>query len=114
MRKPFAYISAAWPKDEWTRMKQATDYSRTVYDAGYYPICPLLSVDLFTNDGIPEEHRDRKEFSEELLHRSRILVVCGEGVNASVKNDIALAKRWKIAATSIAGIEDINWQKYCD
>ena len=50
MTKPFAYISAAWPKDDWLRMRKATNYCRIVYDAGYYPICALLSTDLYTND----------------------------------------------------------------
>ena len=114
MTKPFAYISAAWPKDDWLRMRKATNCCRIVYDAGYYPICALLSTDLYTNDAIPEEHRDRKEFAEELLHRSRILVVCGDEVDPVVKNDIALARKWKIAATSLSGIEELNWQKFCE
>ena len=82
MTKPFAYISAAWPKDDWLRMRKATNYCRIV--------------------------------AEELLHRSRILVVCGDEVDPVVKNDIALARKWKIAATSLSGIEELNWQKFCE
>ena len=38
-------------------MEQAAHYCRVVYDAGYSPICPVLHLSLFLDDGVPEEHK---------------------------------------------------------
>ena len=42
MKKPFAYISAAWSGQEFTDTDQAVVYCRKVYQAGFTPICPVL------------------------------------------------------------------------
>lgn len=42
MKKPFAYISAAWSGQEFTDTDQAAVYCRKVYLAGFTPICPIL------------------------------------------------------------------------
>ena len=44
----------------------------------------------------------------ELLRRSRILVVCGNIATQEVKNDIALAKHLRIAATTLEGILTVD------
>lgn len=44
----------------------------------------------------------------ELLCRSRILVVCGDFMDEQVKDDIALAKRLRILATTLDGIMEVE------
>ena len=108
MVRPFAYVTAAWGSDEYEARKRALKYSRKVFEAGYSPICPLLFVNDIIDDSIPTEHRDKKDFGEELLRRSRILVVCGGRTDAQVKSDIALARRMRMVATTLQGIEEID------
>ena len=52
MKKPFAYISAAWQAID---TDQAAVYCRKVYLAGFTPICPILYLPHFLNDTIPAE-----------------------------------------------------------
>ena len=104
MVRPLAYITAAWSSDEYDAKNAAISYCRQVYDAGYSPICPRLIHGGFLKDDIPQEHKDRLDMAAELLRRSRIIVVCGSGTDEQVKNDIALAKRLRIAATTLDGI----------
>ena len=108
MVRPFAYVTAAWGGDEYEARKRALKFCRKVFDAGYFPICPLLFADEIVDDTVPVEHRDKKDFADELLRRSRILVVCGGRTDAQVKSDIALARRMRIAATTLQGIEEID------
>lgn len=61
-------------------------------------------------DEIPQEHKDRIEMASELLRRSRILVVCGDSMDGQVKDDIGLAKRLRIAATTLDGIMNLCLQ----
>ena len=50
MKRPLAYVTAAWRGGECEVMEQAAKYCRIVYDAGYSPICPMLYLPLFLND----------------------------------------------------------------
>ena len=93
MKKPFAYISAAWSGQEFTDTDQAVVYCRKVYQAGFTPICPVLYLPHFLNDSIPAEHKDGIDMARELLRRSHVLIVCGDEVDEAVKNDIAVANQ---------------------
>ena len=104
MTRPLAYISAPWGDDNLKNATAAAGYCRQVYDAGSSPICPALFMPAFLKGVAPAEVKDRKEMSDELLKRSRILVVCGDQVNDEVKSDIALAKHCRIAYTTLDGI----------
>ena len=46
--------------------------------------------------------------ASELLRRSRILIVCGDSMDGQVKDDIGLAKRLRIAATTLDGIMKVE------
>lgn len=93
MKKPFAYITAVWKGGEFTVIDQAAVYCRKVYEAGFTPICPVLYLPHFLRDSIPAEHKDGIDIGRELLRRSHVLIVCGDEVDESVKNDIAVAQR---------------------
>ena len=58
MRKPMAYITAAWGNNEFEVTETAAKYCRKLYEAGYTPICPPLYLPLFLCDQVPQEHKD--------------------------------------------------------
>ena len=107
MKRPLAYITAAWYGDA---EEQAANYCRAVYEAGFSPICPMLFQPLFLNDAIPEEHKSGIDMARDLLRRSHVLVVCGLTITEAVKNDIAVAQRLGITATTLDGILTVKGQ----
>ena len=56
MKRPLAYITAYWGDCTEDNMKLAAKYCRSVYDAGYQPICPMMMHSLFLREAIPQEH----------------------------------------------------------
>jgi hypothetical protein len=110
MKRPLAYITAAWSGDEFETTEAAARYSRKVYEAGFSPICPVLFMPLFLNDEIPEEHKSGVDMGRDLLRRSHVLVVCGGDIDEAVKSDIATAARLKITATTLDGIMTVRTQ----
>ena len=83
MKRPLAYVTAAWRGGECEVMEQAAKYCRIVYDAGYSPICPMLYLPLFLNDAVPEEHKNGIDFYD--CYRSNMNHVDLEGNEAKVK-----------------------------
>lgn len=104
LKRPLAYITAAWCGEPDTDTEMGARYSRMAYEAGFSPVCPVLYMPLFLNDSIPEEHKAGIDMRRDLLRRSHVLVVCGGDVDEDVKNDIAVAGRLGIAATTLDGI----------
>ena len=47
MKRPLAYITAAWLGGDSENAELAAQYCRTVYEAGFSPICPPLYLPLF-------------------------------------------------------------------
>ena len=110
MKRPLAYITAAWCGDDDDNMERAARYCRIVYEAGFSPVCPALYLPLFLNDAVPEEHKNGIDMGRDLLRRSRVLVVCGHTITESMKNDIAVAQRLGITATTLEGILTVKGQ----
>jgi aspartate/methionine/tyrosine aminotransferase len=110
MKRAIAYITAPWDEDEIENTEKAAKYCRRVYDAGFSPICPLLFLPLFLNDEIPQEHKDAVDMARDLLRRAHVLVVCGDTVTEPMKNDIAVAERLRITATTLSGILTVKEQ----
>ena len=108
MKRPLAYITAAWCGDDDDNMERAARYCRIVYEAGFSPVCPALYLPLFLNDAVPEEHKNGIDMARDLLRRSRVLVVCGHSITEAMKNDIAVAQRLgrARAATNAPGPEN--------
>ena len=101
MKRPLAYLTAAWSGEPDVDMELAAHYCRLAYEAGFSPICPLLYLPLFLNDSVPEEHKAGIDMRRDMLRRSHTLIVCGSAVDEDVKNDIAVAGRLGIAATTL-------------
>ena len=110
MKRPLAYISAAWSRNDMENTEEAAQYCRIVYEAGFSPVCPSLYLPLFLNDEVPQEHKDGIDMARDLLRRSHVLVVCGHTVDEQVKNDIAVAQRLNITATTLDGILTVKGQ----
>ena len=145
MKRPLAYITAAWSGDPCEATEQAVKYCRAVYEAGFSPICPTLCQPLFLNDAVPEEHKSgidmgrnrvvaksaplrfrlaaktacapllllfpqNLRFCRNPEARSHVLVVCGHTVTEAMKNDIAVAQRLGITATTLEGILTVKGQ----
>ena len=110
MKRPLAYITAPWGSNEFENTEMAAHYCRKLYDAGYSPVCPLLFLPLFLKDEIPQEHKDGIDMARDYLRRSHVLVVCGDTVDESVKNDIAIAERLRITATTLEGLLAVKRQ----
>ena len=110
MKRPLAYITAPWGENEYENTENAARWCRQVYDAGFSPVCPLLFLPLFLEDGIPQEHKDSIDMARDYLRRARVLVVCGGKVDETVKNDIATAERLRITATTLDGILTVKGQ----
>ena len=72
MEKAFAYICAA--QDAAPRLLRR--YCHKVYELGYVPICPKLSLPQYLSEDVPEEQRAMSQISQQLLRRCRMLVVC--------------------------------------
>ena len=108
MSRPLAYVTSAWSEDDIEAKETAIKYCRRLYQAGYSPICPLLLQKEFLDDEDNKEHKDRIDMAEELLRRSRVVVVCGKATDESVKTDIALAKRLGIVSTTLDGILNVD------
>ena len=104
MVRPLAYITSDWSDDEFEARSMARKFCRNVYEAGFSPICPLLYLPLFLNDSVPEEHKAGIDMRRDMLRRSHTLIVCGSVVDEDVKNDIAVAGRLGIAATTLEGV----------
>ncbi len=110
MKRPIAYITAPWGPNDIENTEDAAHYCRKVYDAGFTPVCPILFLPMFLNDDIPQEHKDGIDISRDLLRRAHVLVVCGESVDEAMKNDIAVAERLRITATTLEGILTVQGQ----
>jgi len=110
MKRPLAYITAAWSGDEYEATENAAKYCRAAYEAGFSPVCPILFMPLFLNNEIPEEHKSGVDMGRDFLRRSHVLVVCGDVIDETVKSDIATAARLKITATTLDGILAVKTQ----
>lgn len=110
MKRPLAYITAAWSGNQTEDSQQAVNYCRAVYEAGFSPVCPLLYLPLIIDNAIPEEHKSGIDIGRDLLRRAHVLVVCGDEINEDVKNDIAVAGRLNITATTLNGILAVKQQ----
>jgi hypothetical protein len=104
MKRPLAYICTASDEDT------VRTYCRSVYEAGFSPVCPSMVLPVFLNDSVPQEHKDGIDISRDFLRRSHVLVVCGKTVNETMMNEIATAQRLNITATTLDGILTVRGQ----
>jgi len=110
MKRPLAYITAPWGQDGTENAENAIKYCRKAYEAGFSPICPILFLPLYLHDAIPQEHKDSIDIARDLLRRSHVLVVCGNRVTEHMMDDIAVAERLRITATTLSGILAVKEQ----
>ena len=109
--KPWADVTSAWSADRSKAKRSAKRYCRKLYEGGYTPICPLLSLPEVIDVSNADEYKDYMDMSEDMLRRSRILVVCGTAVNETVLTDIAIANRFHVASSTMRGVLSVDKSK---
>mgnify|MGYP000491293324 CR=1 FL=1 len=110
MKRPLAYITAPWSENEFENTEMPPSIAGQSMTRAFRPSAPRCFLPLFLRDEIPQEHKDGIDMAREHLRRARVLVVCGGTVNESVKNDIAVAERLRITATTLDGILTVKGQ----
>jgi hypothetical protein len=110
MKRPLAYITAKWSDNEFKNTEDAAKYCRSVYDAGFTPVCPLLFLPLFINDEIPQEHKDGIDIGRDLLRRAHVSWGLRNGIDETVKTTSPLPTRLRITATTLDGILTVKGQ----
>ena len=103
-KRPFAYISIPWSGNVLEALQMADDACRAAYDSGLTPRCPKRDFMRFLDTDRPQELKDMKDMSHEVLRRCTILVVRGKTMDEDVMEEIAIAKRRGIATTTLDGI----------
>ena len=76
MKRPLAYITAAWYDGDSENAELAAQYCRAVYEAGFSPICSVLHLPLVLDNAMLEEHKSGIDSRRDLRRRSPVLVVC--------------------------------------
>lgn len=104
MEKAFAYICAA----EDTPHHILRKYCHRVYELGYVPICPKLSLPQYLNIDVPEEQRAMTQISQQLLRRCRMVVACGDEIKGSMVGEIGAAEKLKLICTTLDGLTKIK------
>ena len=59
---------------------------------------------MFLHEDVAQEHNDMKDMAVDILKRSTALIVCGGTADEDVMDDIAIAKRYRVATTTLDGI----------
>lgn len=77
-KRPFAYISIPWSGNVLEALQMADDACRAAYESGLTPRCPKRDFMRFLDTDRPQELKDMKDMSHEVLRRCTILVVCGK------------------------------------
>ncbi len=108
--RTFAYVCAPINHATGFASGKLKEYSKTLYELGYLPICPCMMFSRFLSDDVPEQRDARKAMSHELLRRCRVLVLCSNEVTEEMEAEIMLAKRLGIVSTTLGGIKKISLQ----
>lgn len=101
---PRAYVTAAWNDNPVVAKDEAARYCTALVREGYLPLCPILAFDGIFPVELEDAHKRRREMSEDLLRRSRFLVICGNARNEEVEDDIAIARKAKVIVTTLKGV----------
>jgi hypothetical protein len=77
-------------------MRNARDYCRFAYDAGFVPIAPHLYFPQFLDEDDADERAAGMRYGLEQLWQCREVWVFGESITAGMRAEIELAKDLKI------------------
>ena len=101
MKRPFVYICSPYRGDPAANARNAREYCRKAYEAGYLPLAPHLLFPQFLNDAVPEERENGLQMAKDLLRRCSSIAVCGKTITAGMMEEIMLANRLNMAVVSI-------------
>ena len=109
MKRPLAYITAPGATTSMRTPRTLPPTAARCTTPGIRPSARFCSCP-------PSSRRDspgtqgRAGYGADYLRRSHVLVVCGHGIDETVKNDIATAERLRITATTLDGILTVKGQ----
>lgn len=109
--KPKAYVSLSHTGDFRQDVERCRKYCRTIYNAGYMPVCPSLILPHFINHDSPEGHQENVEYSKSEIRRCKILVLCDKGNDETRKMEVSAAHFYGIPTTTLDGI--LSVYDYC-
>ena len=117
MKRPLAYLTAAWSGEPDIDMELAAHYCRLAYEAGFSPICPLLYLPLFLNASVPEEHKAGVDMRRDMVRRSPTLIGCrggggGGAVAWGTREGVApVGWRWNWRRGGLPGLAELSGRK---
>ena len=85
------------------RARLLRKYCHKVYELGYVPICPKLSLLQYLSIDVPEEQRAIGRSASRFLRRCRMLVVCGNEISTAMAGEIGTAEKLKLICTTLDG-----------
>jgi len=95
----YAYVSTPANAD----LSDIAEYCRTVYKAGYFPVCSAMDFALFLNEKDPKDCADGARSFTDRLKTCAVLIVCEPFNRSSVNNlEIVVAQKLGIPTTSLA------------
>ena len=109
-KKAYTHTTAAVLRAKDSVMKTVTTARENVEDI--YSDAKAINEQRAEDEAaaVPEEHKSGIDMGRDLLRRSHVLVVCGHTVTEAMKNDIAVAQRLGITATTLEGILTVKGQ----
>ena len=115
MKRPLAYITAAWSGEHEKDGQRAAGYCRAVYEAGFSPLCPVLYLPLILNDAIPGIEKSHAIENIRLAaEKLRGKDVKPDEFYGMVFQDSDVAKWIEAAAYALAAGEDPELEKAVD
>ena len=108
MTRPLAYVTGSFGNTIANSVVNAIELCRFIYLAGYSPVCPFLRNYYILDLENPDEVKEGREMANELLRRSRIVVVCGDLRGENVSADIALARHLNKPISTFDAIIELN------
>ena len=99
MNKTFAYVCAPTNHATGFASGKLKEYSKTLFELGYVPICPCMMFSRFLSESVPEQREARRSMSLEL---------CSDELTEEMEAEILLAKRLGMVTTTLTGIKKIS------
>lgn len=89
MKRPLAYITAAWSGDDCENAELAAKYCRTVYKAGFSPICPTLYLPLILKRA-KAMNSYKYQYETYLANTTKQIIINQNQPSGQLKDDIWL------------------------
>ena len=93
---PWVYIASPYRGDVKTNTENAKRYSFFAVMQGKVPFCPHIYFTQFLDDNVKVERKIGLNLALNMLRRCREVWVFGDTVSEGMRNEIRIAKKWRI------------------